>query len=154
MGRNVIYDYFASYGGFDLANLGQGLGFCELELERIEGSNALGYMSSVRSLHNDLLRLTVEAGTVVSIVWLALKCFAIPLVLEKRFGVQTVLYYSLLLLYAFIVYMTDNTMSYIVFQATLFVMLACMILQVQQDTNSIEPTCPKHLKGRSISNGR
>lgn len=129
MGRNIIYDYFTSYGGLDLTNLGQGLGFCGLELERIADTKVLGSMSSVRGLHNDLLRVTIEAGVVVGFIWLVIKAFLVPAFLEKRFGGSVTLGYSLLLLYAIFVYMTDNAMGYIVFQSTLFVMLAGIILE-------------------------
>lgn len=132
MGRNVIYDYFSSYGGIDLTNLGQGLGFCGLELERIADMGILGSMSSVRGLHNDLLRIIIEVGTVVGFIWLVLKIFLIPTVLKKYYGESVVLYYSLLLFYAFIVYMTDNTMGYIVFQTSIFVILGVTILKLKE----------------------
>lgn len=132
MGRNVIYDYFSSYGGIDLTNLGQGLGFCGLELERIADMGILGSMSSVRGLHNDLLRIIIEVGTVVGFIWLVLKIFLIPTVLKKYYGESVVLYYSLLLFYAFIVYMTDNTMGYIVFQTSIFVILGVAILKLKE----------------------
>ncbi|MDV4899300.1 hypothetical protein NNG62_10720 [Enterococcus faecium] len=64
------------------------------------------------SLHSDILTIYIEVGCIVFIIWMFWLFFVKPIRLTKKFGLKTGECVLLLTIYMFILYLTDNTLTY------------------------------------------
>ena len=76
-------------------------------------------MVSIRALHNDFFKIYIEIGYIGFIVWVFWWMIKMPQIIQKRYGVKKAFICLLFILYAFILYTTDNTESYTNFQMLL-----------------------------------
>ena len=84
-------------------------------------------MVSIRALHNDFLKMYIELGFIGFCLWVFWWLLKMPKILQKRYGIKKVFVCLLLVLYAFVLYTTDNAESYTYFQMQLaaFIMYIC-----------------------------
>jgi hypothetical protein len=122
MNRNELYAYFAQFVSFNPLHLGMGEGFCVVRLHDI-GATGTNFLRGILGVHNDFLRLFVEAGCLGFFAGLLYYIWYFPKRIEKRYGTVAKLIFLMCILYAFIVYCTDNTTYYLVFQCGLYLII-------------------------------
>lgn len=129
MSRDVVYSYMQQFASFDFwHSLGGGMGieFCNVKLLLASGAEL--HNITISALHNDFLKLDIEMGLAWFLFWLIYTLFIVPALLGKSFGRNARTQYVLLTVFSFIVYATDNTTTYPVFQTVLYVILASAAL--------------------------
>lgn len=136
MGRAIIYTYFQQYVSDGILSVGLGPGFCGLQLESLIGTRVLDGVNGVLGVHNDLLKVYIECGSIGFIAFIVYHSLYFPIALGKRFGGEAKTIYYLAFTYALITYMTDNTMIYIVFQTVLYLVLVPRTLAREKKVDS------------------
>lgn len=118
MGRDIIYAYFRKFTTFAPTFMGKGVGFVGRQFDYTTRAD-LYHMVSIRALHNDFFKMYIEIGYIGFIVWVFWWMIKMPQIIQKRYGVKKTFICLLFILYAFILYTTDNTESYTNFQMLL-----------------------------------
>lgn len=118
MGRDIIYSYFGKFASFSLAFIGKGVGFVGRQFDYTTEADLLN-MASVRALHNDFFKMYIEIGFIGYIVWVIWWLIRMPRIIQNRYDVKKAFICLLFILFAFILYTTDNTESYTNFQMML-----------------------------------
>lgn len=118
MGRDIIYAYFRKFTTFAPTFMGKGVGFVGRQFDYTTRAD-LHNMVSIRALHNDFFKMYIEIGYIGFIVWVFWWMIKMPQIIQKRYGVKKTFICLLFILYAFILYTTDNTESYTNFQMLL-----------------------------------
>lgn len=124
MSRDVIYTFMRQYASLDFwqsLSGGKGIEFCNVRLLAASGIEL--HNMTISALHNDFLKLDIEMGFAGYLLWLAYTVFVVPVFLRSRFDARAKTAYIMLMVFSFIVYATDNTTTYPVFQIVLFVIL-------------------------------
>jgi hypothetical protein len=114
MGRDRIYASFRPFYYYSVSFVGNGYGFTAQYLL----DNALALMKQLHGalgLHNDILRLYIELGFIGSLVWHFWYLIRIPNTM-KQYDFSTLKLFMAFMIYAYIVYLTDNTTTYFWFQ--------------------------------------
>lgn len=150
MNRNELYAFFGQYVSFNPAQVGMGEGFCVVTLQAIADSGST-FLRGILGVHNDFLRLFVEAGCLGFVGGLLYYIFGIPKWLERRLGLFAARIYLFCMLYAFIVYATDNTTYYLVFQAGLFLIIITDILRCPADAGNPDERGEETLPAKHVS---
>lgn len=115
MGRNIIYDYFRRFASFSPVFLGKGLGFVGRQFDYVTSAD-LYNMVSIKALHNDFFKMYIEMGFVGFLIWVFWWLLKMPRMLQTKYGVEKTFILLLFIIYAFILYTTDNAESYTNFQ--------------------------------------
>ena len=118
MGRNIIYDYFRRFTEFSPAFFGKGVGFVGRQFDYTTRTD-LYNMVSIKALHNDFFKMYIEIGFIGFVLWVYWWLLKMPKMLQKKYGVEKAFVSLLLILYAFVLYTTDNAESYTMFQMQL-----------------------------------
>jgi hypothetical protein len=114
MGRDRIYTYFRRFYEYTLSFLGKGYGFTSQYL--LDNSSSLmKQLHGTLGLHNDILRLYIELGLWGSFIWHFWYLIRIPKYL-KSYDFSCLKLFMAFMIYAYIVYITDNTTTYFWFQ--------------------------------------
>ena len=95
MGRKRLYAYMEEYYGLSPTYLG---------LEALEKTGN-------RRLHSDVLRLYIELGMPVFLLWCAMTFILISAHLEKHYSMQVAAIYMSVTLLMFVTFLTDNTLE-------------------------------------------
>ena len=104
MGRDRLYDHMKAYYEISPSYLGIGSGRVSTVLEVVEKTGN-------RRLHSDVLRLYIELGMPVFLLWCYLT-FMLPYTyLEKRCSIRTAGVYMGMTLLMFVTFLTDNTLE-------------------------------------------
>ena len=122
-GRSFIYIYMKRFYEFSPTFFGKGMGFTEKYLTSINGTAEGAYVNNYGYIHNDVLKMFIDYGFWGCIFWLLWYFIYISSTMKRCFGEYARYVYCIMMVYAFIVYMTDNATRYFVFQAVLFAML-------------------------------
>lgn len=145
IGSRMIYD-IASRAGLSLAGrvelfaavrqfyelswtyMGCGFGFVGKFLKSIRNTHYAWALGNkwMAEMHNDILRVYIELGTWGCFAYYAYYLLYMPARLFKDFGTHAKYGYCLLIVYAYVSYTMDNTMTYFIFQYTFFVVLVCV----------------------------
>lgn len=134
MGRDNLYRFFRSYYNFSPFFFGRGSGFTGKLLT--SGVNVIeGTINTAAALHSDILRVFIEYGFIGSILWYAYYLVFLPNKFKKvNFCFGEVAFACTL--YAFIVYITDNSTYYALFQVLLILVpLGAMDTSVKSTTH-------------------
>lgn len=118
MGRDIIYAYFRKFTTFAPTFMGKGVGFVGRQFDYTTRAD-LYNMVSIRALHNDFFKMYIEIGYIGFIVWVFWWMIKMLQIIQKRYGVKKAFICLLFILYAFILYTTDNAESYTNFQMLL-----------------------------------
>ena len=132
--RVRIYANFRRYYELSFTYLGQGVGFVTKQLTLLQENGGFG-VGGITALHNDLLLQYIELGFWGSILWFAYYIFQIPKKLKEQYGYNIERIYYILLVCAFVIYCSDNTMHYFIFQSSFFLILSSEILTQVKYTN-------------------
>lgn len=115
MGRDLIYAYYTKRTVFDSSFLGWGIAGVSKTIENLPRTE-LQYMSNVKGLHNDILKMYINYGFVLFFIWVYLNLVTTTKKIFNYFGKKNANIYLVFCVYLFITYLTDNTESYFVCQ--------------------------------------
>lgn len=116
MGRDRIYSVFKDYYNYSLSFLGNGYGFTnQFLLDNVE--NLYRQLYGTLGLHNDILKTYIELGFFGSLVWHFSYLVYIPMKIQKM-DFSIIKLYLMIMIYSYIVFLTDNTTQYFWFQFT------------------------------------
>lgn len=111
MGRNEMYAWIGKYYQFSPSFMGQGIGFItEVMREAIEQGRAA--LNHELSIHSDILARYIELGFFGNILWSVLTYIYTFYYIAKHQSSNGGIVYYVLLLFCYITYFTDNTVSY------------------------------------------
>lgn len=109
-GRDRIYKYMAQF--YEISPEYQGYGF-EYTVALLRNMRAIGEeIIHVTGIHNDILKQYIEMGFWGFIVWMVYTYVFQMLLFGKRCGRDVMILCFIINLYAWITYMTDNTIYY------------------------------------------
>ena len=135
MGRDIIYNYFRKFADFSVGFIGKGVGFVTRQFDYATRDD-LYNMVSIKAIHNDFFKIYIEIGFVGFVIWLIWWLVKIPKILCKKCGVEKAFICFMFILYAFILYTTDNAESYTNFQlqlSALITYIACFYTKEEND---------------------
>lgn len=119
--RRFMYSFFDNLYEWKITFLGHGLGSVGKYMTSLVGKAAGAQIQGFRQIHNDILKTYIELGFVGSFLWFFWYTWKFPKVISERIGGGIARYvYCLATVYAFIVYATDNTSEYFIFQTVLY----------------------------------
>ena len=109
MGRLTLYQWISNYFEFSPLYFGLGIGstFKMTELQTTWG---------IYALHSDILRMFVENGFIIFLLWLSYYLLFLPLFIKTNKSSKTFFVYFFTTLYLFLIHFTDNTVLYFVTQ--------------------------------------
>lgn len=122
MGRDIIYTYFRQFVSFSFDFMGKGMGFVSRQFDYTTRAD-LYNMVSIKALHNDFFKMYIELGFIGFIVWVFWWLIKMPQIIQKRYGIKKAFICLLFVLYAFVLYTTDNAESYTYFQMLLSIFI-------------------------------
>lgn len=137
MGRNILFELFINKTKFNISHTGWGLISTTKVLENTTREQ-VGNMVSIRGLHNDILRVYIECGFILGIVWYVLNLFYIPRKIFYRMGKRVATLYLTLTIFTFICYMTSNLENGFVYQTIYFLMP--LFLYIKENTKQLHIT--------------
>lgn len=111
MGRLYFYKAITEYGKLAPSFVGIGKNVVSALLNRGD----LTYLH-VGGLHSDILKIYIENGFFVFFLWLYYYLHIIPKKYMERFGKNSVIIYTFVMVYAIALYFTDNTENYFICQ--------------------------------------
>jgi len=124
MGRDLLYRYFVNNTNFSPLFLGWGWGSVSTAFEYMTTMDIGHLAGNVVALHSDVFKAYIEFGFFGFVIWLYFQTMFLPKVLLRKFGLKTAYAYCVLMTYAFVTYLTDNTEGYYQFQSMLFCMIS------------------------------
>lgn len=114
MGRINMWDYISNFFDFNINYPGKGYSFCNLLLER---DKVYTFEGHVYALHSDILKMYVEFGFIIFILWLLYNLIFLNKLLHRHYGYEYGNFYWCITIYLFILYLTDNAINYFVTQS-------------------------------------
>lgn len=117
-GRNYYYKDVLALSEFRVTYLGIGRNVVSKLLE-----GPLSYLR-VGGVHSDIIKMYVESGFVMFGFWLWYYLLHIPHAYQKRYGYKPAVLYFTLVIYTFILYLTDNTENYFTCQILMILLPA------------------------------
>lgn len=139
-GRNYYYKDVLALSEFKISYLGIGRNVVSQLLE-----GPLSYLR-VGGVHSDIIKMYVENGFIVFGLWLWYYLIQIPKMYQKRFGYKPAVLYFTLLIYTFILYLTDNTENYFTCQILSILLPAyyAMSIREKEEKRSLTQTMRLH----------
>ncbi len=126
MGRLKVYTLMADYFEFSPLYLGRGFS----SAARINDSLTLAD-STVIGGHSEVLQAFINFGFLGTLIWIIF-CVYYPFkILRKRYGLLQSQLWVLFTIFAFITYLTDNTMLYFSFQSCYMIVIYHLMLSSQ-----------------------
>ena len=134
MGRDLLYRYFRMHTDFSLGFTGLGFGAVSTIFQFLTPVDIGHLAGMIVDLHSDIFKNYIELGMLGNLCWLIFQFLFIPKKLKQIYGERTQFFYCILMTYAYITYLTDNTQSYYLFQS----MLLCMVICIGAHERSIK----------------
>ncbi|WP_105207938.1 O-antigen ligase family protein [Streptococcus suis] len=113
MGRVKMWDYVAQYVEFSPSYLGYGYAFSNLLLEQ---NRVLTFGNKVYVLHSDILKIYYDLGFWIFTYWGIYNLFRLPHKIGKNYNLKIENTVWLLTIYLFLLYFTDNALTYFTVQ--------------------------------------
>lgn len=140
-GRNYYYKDVLALSEFKLTYLGIGRNVVSQLLE-----GPLSYLR-VGGVHSDIIKMYVENGFIIFGLWLWYYLIQIPKLYQKRFGYKPAVLYFTLVIYTFILYLTDNTENYFTCQILMILLPAYYAMSTRQKQAASDG--PREISGSS-----
>lgn len=120
MSRNIFYEYICSKVGLATSFVGLGRGAVMYLMKQ--------QYSGYWYVHSDILKMYVELGFFMFVIWLLYYFVFLTEYIKKKFGIKSSMGYFVCITFTFILYLTDNTESYFicVFIRTLIPLYFCL----------------------------
>ena len=122
MGRKRLYNRMKSYYSVSPIYMGIGFGRVSKVLEAIE-------VKGIRGLHSDILRLYIELGMPVFLLWCSVTFVVIYIYFVKKHSIGSARLYFAISLLMFFTFLTDNTVEYYYPQIAWHVLPLAMVLR-------------------------
>lgn len=106
-GRNYYYSVMSDHAHFGIDFIGLGRNACQYII-----SHEYQYFH-IGNIHSDILRMYIECGMVLFIIWLGYYLYIEPFIILKSYGTKAACFLFSITIYTFIVYFTDNTELYL-----------------------------------------
>lgn len=126
--RRFLFSFVQRLYEWKITFLGHGLGSVGKYFKTVQGTTAGARAGGFLGVHNDILKTYIELGFVGSFLWFFWYTWWFPMIISQRVGKGIARYvYCLITIYAYIIYATDNTTEYFIFQTVLysFVLFGC-----------------------------
>lgn len=120
MGRMRMYNYIGRYISFSPTFLGKGYSFANLMLEK---DMVHTYNGKIYGLHSDILKIYVEMGFILFVLWLIYFLLILPDKIDKKYGPKVSNLFWFMTIYLFVTYLTDNTINYFITQSLYIILL-------------------------------
>lgn len=122
MGRLRVYFNLGKYFSFGPDYLGRGMQYGRIIATRLMEQRILNYTG-----HSDVLLNYIDYGFYEFILWIVFLCYICPRHIFKKYGLKSARIWILFCIYAFITYLTDNTMTYFCFQSVYMIIMYHMM---------------------------
>lgn len=134
-GRLSYYMYASNFYEFSIAYFGTGWTWFTRYFQQLylSGYRIDGYRIAA-SIHSDILAMFIEVGFVFFVIWILYMFIIRPRKIARRFGIVAGECVLLLTIYMFILYLTDNTLTYADTQM-LFILVPMTVSLKNKDTN-------------------
>lgn len=129
MGRNDIYIFLKEKYEISFGFWGNGIRSTEHFLQIVP------QMRVYSAIHNDILRIYIENGIYMSLIYFCIFIFVVPYLLNRKCNASVALQYMYIVLYTFICYTTDNLFTYYRY---IFVMFAIIFLIIDKNQKNIK----------------
>ena len=106
-GRDYYYSVMSDHAHFGIDFIGLGRNACQYII-----SHEYQYFH-IGNIHSDILRMYIECGMVLFIIWLGYYFYIEPFIILKSYGTKAACFLFSITIYTFIVYFTDNTELYL-----------------------------------------
>jgi O-antigen ligase len=137
-GRIFVWTWFSDQYDLSPLYLGKGFQYVHkyMQANIAEGGTPISMVSMFGYLHNSDLQIFIELGFVGFFLWFGFYLVVYPNNLRKVFGMNTYYLCVIMMICNVWMYMTDNTLTYPVYQSTLYVALFSYALRekTQQST--------------------
>lgn len=120
-GRDKIYRYMTQYYTLSPGYTGYGFEYTVALLRGMRDSGT--QIIHVTGVHNDILKQYIELGFFGFFAWMTFIFVAQPLIFKKKYGTEVMNMCMITNLYAWVTYMTDNTIYYFFMSMTLKIIL-------------------------------
>lgn len=127
MGRTYIYNQFRPYYSFSPLFFGRGSGFTAKMMALKAGTEF--NIGNIMAIHSDILRIFIEYGFIGSGLWYAYYLIIMPKMMARKNERYSEVVF-IIALYSFIIYLTDNTTNYLLFQ-TLYMLIPLCVWEIQ-----------------------
>lgn len=130
-GRIYVWDWFRNMYSISPFYFGRGLQFVHeyMNAHIAENGSAISMVSNFGFLHNSDLQVYIELGFWGFLFWFEWFLFELPKIIKRRFGKET-FYLSVILIVTMVyIFMTDNVMTYPVFQTTLYTAMFSIVAE-------------------------
>ena len=135
-GRDLIYAYFTKRTEFSPSQVGWGIAGVAKAIENMDRSEVM-YMSVIRGMHNDILRIYVDFGFLGSLLWYSFNLIYVPVKLLGKYGKRSATVYMAMILYVFIIYLTDNIQSSYICQISLYLFPLVVYLKEKENRKQV-----------------
>ena len=126
--RKYLFSFVSRFYAWSLSFPGHGLGFTEKYLSSIRYTSLGLRIANMQHVHSDILKTYIDLGFWGSSIWFFWYVIIYPRILYNQKGGKTAHYvYCIATIYSYVVYATDNTSTYFMFQLILysFVLSGC-----------------------------
>lgn len=127
-GRSLAWDAVKNEYGLSTIWLGKGIGDVVNLLGRLQ------YPNYTTNLHNDLLKVYIEIGTLGYVIWIVshfATCYWISK--KKNLDFKKSLFLYLVMIYTLVNYMTDNIMVYVNYWFPTFLVMLAVVFSDQKE---------------------
>lgn len=104
LSRNIFISHIMSKTSFSPTFLGFGRGSVKNEM--------LNTFHNFYHVHSDLVKMYYELGFTLFLGWLSFYLFILPRRFKKVFNYRSAIFYSSIIVYTLVLFLTDNTESY------------------------------------------
>lgn len=106
-GRTIVYDYFDQFFKLSIFYQGMGVGFCVKAL-----AAPAVYLREIRDIHNDLLKMYIELGFLISFLYFMNLVLFQAKRIYKKLSKNAAKLYFILIVYTIVICTTDNILRY------------------------------------------
>lgn len=128
-GRIYVWNWFQDMYSISPMYLGKGLQFIHeyMQAHIAEGGAAISMVSNFDFLHNSNLQVYIELGFFGFFMWFSYFLYILPRKIKKRFGADVFYLASIILISMVYLFMTDNVMTYPVYQSTTYICIFSIV---------------------------
>ncbi len=121
MGRLSLYDFASNYYEYSPFYLGKGFTkFTRFFSDLYNSGYRINGHQIPASIHSNILELFIEIGMIPYILWTVYYLYFKTSVLQREFDKKSAYIYLVMTIYMFILYFSDNTLTYGLSQSCLF----------------------------------
>ncbi len=136
MGRTELYRFIEPHYQIKATYIGHGIGYIT-EIMREAIQNGTSVLNHEESIHSDILARYVELGMPGNFIWSLLYYWVTFRYISKKQSVEVGLVFFANLVYCYITYFTDNTVSYYHINFVLRMLPICKALEPQESVISV-----------------